>query len=136
MSIFLCDVFRQNLLQWAKKTLHNEWSFLFRISSVNVTKSEVFCRFGQIYWRNPYWKTSFFVQWELKYWKNNIWLSTKIQKASGRFRVNLNALVGIYRHLVAVKETSKCFELFWMDFKKFTSRNLFRALSNMQDGFF
>ena len=53
ISIFLCDVFRQNLLQWAKKTLHNEWSFPFKISSVNVTKSAVFCRFGHLYWRNP-----------------------------------------------------------------------------------
>ena len=36
----------------------NKWSFLLRVSSVNVTKSA-----GN--WRNPYWKTSFFVQWTL-----------------------------------------------------------------------
>ena len=30
---------------------------------VNVTKSAVSGGFGHIYWRNPYWKTSFFVQW-------------------------------------------------------------------------
>ena len=35
-------------------TLHKKWSFPFGISSVNVTKS--------VYWRNPWWKTSFFVQ--------------------------------------------------------------------------
>ena len=29
------------------------WSFSLRISSVNVTKSAVFCGFGHIYWRNP-----------------------------------------------------------------------------------
>ena len=28
-------------------------SFLLRISSVNVTKSAVFCGFDHIYWRNP-----------------------------------------------------------------------------------
>ena len=36
--------------------------FSLRISSVNVTKSEVSCGFGHIYWRNPWWKTSCFVQ--------------------------------------------------------------------------
>ena len=39
--------------------------FPFRISSVNVTKSAVSCGFGHIYWRNPSWKTSFFVQLRL-----------------------------------------------------------------------
>ena len=32
---------------------HKKWSFALRIFSVNVTKSEVFCGFGHIYWRNP-----------------------------------------------------------------------------------
>ena len=32
-----------------------------RISSANVTKSAGNCGFGHIYWRNPQWKTSFFV---------------------------------------------------------------------------
>ena len=35
-------------------------SFSLRISSVNVTKSA-----GHIYWRNPWWKISFFVQWKV-----------------------------------------------------------------------
>ena len=60
-------------LQWklrswdVARTLHKylilrkKWSFLLRISSVNVTK--FFCEFGHIYWRNSNWKTSFFVQW-------------------------------------------------------------------------
>ena len=39
-------------------------NFLLRISSVNVTKSAGNCGFINIYWRNPKWKTSFFVQWE------------------------------------------------------------------------
>ena len=33
------------------------------ISPVNVTESVRNCGFGHIYWRNPQWKTSFFVQW-------------------------------------------------------------------------
>ena len=40
-------------------SLYKKWSFPFRISSVNVTKSAVSCGFGHIYWRNPEWKTSF-----------------------------------------------------------------------------
>ena len=43
-------------------SLHTKWSFPLRISSVNVTKSAVSCGFGHIYWRNPKWKTSFFVK--------------------------------------------------------------------------
>ena len=39
-----------------------KWSFPSRISSVNVTKSTGNCVFGHIYWRNPWRKTSFFVQ--------------------------------------------------------------------------
>ena len=33
--------------------LHKKWSFPLRISSVNGTKSAVFCGYGHIYWRNP-----------------------------------------------------------------------------------
>ena len=43
-------------------TLHKKWSFHLRISSVNVTKSVGNCQFGHIYWKNPKWKNSFFVQ--------------------------------------------------------------------------
>ena len=32
-------------------TLHKQWSFPLKISSVNVTKSAVSCGFGLIYWR-------------------------------------------------------------------------------------
>ena len=38
-----------------------------KFSPVNVTKSAVSGGFGHIYWRNPYWKTSFFVQCLLHY---------------------------------------------------------------------
>ena len=36
-----------------KFSLHKNWSFPLRISSVNVTKSTGICRFGHVYWRNP-----------------------------------------------------------------------------------
>ena len=42
---------------WAYK----KWNSWLRISLVNVTKSEVSCRFSQVYW-NPQWNTSLFVQ--------------------------------------------------------------------------
>ena len=45
------------------RSVYKKWSFALRISSVNVTKSAVSCGFGQIYWKNPWWKTSLFVQW-------------------------------------------------------------------------
>ena len=32
-------------------TMHKKWSFPFRISSLNVTKSSVNCRFGHISWK-------------------------------------------------------------------------------------
>ena len=41
-------------------TLHKIWSFPLRIFLVNVTKYAVSCGFGHIYWRNTWWKTSFF----------------------------------------------------------------------------
>ena len=44
------------------QSLHKKWSFLIRISSVNMAKSTVSGGFGHINWRNALWKTSFFVQ--------------------------------------------------------------------------
>ena len=44
-------------------TLYKKWSFSLRICLVYVSKSAVSCGFGHINWRNPKWKTSFFVQW-------------------------------------------------------------------------
>ena len=48
-------------------TLHKKWSFSLRISSVNVTKYAGSCGFCHILWRNPWWKTSFFVEWALRF---------------------------------------------------------------------
>ena len=57
------------LIQKIKKTKSCFWiivtaqkSFSLRPSSVIVTKFAVSCWFVHIYWRNPYWKISFFVQ--------------------------------------------------------------------------
>ena len=38
-----------------------KWSFPLKISSVNVTKSARNSGFDHIYWKNPSWKTSFFI---------------------------------------------------------------------------
>ena len=49
-------------------TLHKKWSFP---SSVNMTKFAVNCGSDHICWRNPKWKTSFFVQ--QKWWIFQEW---------------------------------------------------------------
>ena len=49
---------------WSTSTAQ-KWSFPWRISSISVSKSVGNSRFGHIYWKNPSWKTSFFVQWRL-----------------------------------------------------------------------
>ena len=60
----------------SKSTLYKKWSFPLRVSFVNVTKLEVFCGFGQIYWIMPYWKTSFScksINWLGSTWREH-WL--------------------------------------------------------------
>ena len=59
----LTAFWQQCLSSSRKDTLHKKWSFPLRISSVNASKSAVFCGFGHIYWKNPLNKTYFFVQW-------------------------------------------------------------------------
>ena len=44
---------RENVGQKKPVSLHKKWSFLLRISSVNVAKSAVSYGFGHIYWKNP-----------------------------------------------------------------------------------
>ena len=51
--MLVCNPYQRNL------TLHKKWSFPFRISSVNVTKSAGNCRSGHIYWRNSCGKLYF-----------------------------------------------------------------------------
>ena len=60
-------LFRTNFFD---SSLYKKLSFRLTLSLVNVNKSAVSCRFGQIYWRNPYWKISFFVQWFIQFCKN------------------------------------------------------------------
>ena len=60
-----------------KSNASQEWSFPLMISSVNVTKSLGNCGFGHIYWRNPWWKTSFFVQCDALRCMTNFSASTK-----------------------------------------------------------
>ena len=43
-------------------SLHKNWSFPLRVSLVIVTTSTVSSIFSHIHWRNPWWKTSFFVE--------------------------------------------------------------------------
>ena len=44
--------YRKCPLNNSRNLLYKKWSFSLRISSVNVTKSAVSCRFGHICWRN------------------------------------------------------------------------------------
>ena len=45
------------------KICHNILQWWNSNEAVNVNKSVWNYRFGHVYWRNPSWKTSFFVQW-------------------------------------------------------------------------
>ena len=47
---------------WKQSYCTKKWRFTLKVSSVNATKSADSCGTGQIDWRNPKWKTSFFVQ--------------------------------------------------------------------------
>ena len=64
ISDFIISVMRcKELKHWAHTSLQKKkWSFPLRISSVNVVKSADSWGVRHIYWRNPLWKTSFFVQ--------------------------------------------------------------------------
>ena len=77
-----------------RKSLHKKWSFPLRISSVNVPKSAENCRFVHNYWRNPQWKTSFFVQWIV----NGFFSSTNFYKKSSF--LNISFLLFLYENSV------------------------------------
>ena len=49
---------------WKDIIFTAQTSFPLTIFSVNVTESLGNCTLGHIYWTNPKWKTSFFVQWK------------------------------------------------------------------------
>ena len=68
------NLHKLNFALIASKHCTNKWSFPLRISSVNVTKFAVSCGFGHIYWRNPRWKTLFFVQWKFYFFNVNFLL--------------------------------------------------------------
>ena len=76
-------------------SLQKRWSLPLRISSVNVTKFAVFCRFGQIYWRYYCRKTSFFVQSCIPSWSVNTFHVTGLfwypLKTSENLRVSMKA---------------------------------------------
>ena len=69
-----CSTFPKLLDLNSDHPLHKKWSFSFKSFLVYMTKCAVNCRLCHIYWRNPWWKTSFFVQWPLKknlfFWSN------------------------------------------------------------------
>ena len=47
------QTFNEELASKVQKSPHKKWSFPFRISLANVTKSAGNCGFGHIYWKNP-----------------------------------------------------------------------------------
>ena len=53
LSNCVCAIVKNRNLLKNKKlvALHKKWSFQLRISSVNVNKSAVNCKFGHICWR-------------------------------------------------------------------------------------
>ena len=70
-----------------------KWSFPLRIFSVNVTKSAVSCEFGHIYWRNPQWKTSFFVLWK---WIEVFPVETPSSKVTIRYLIHFSPMSHFY----------------------------------------
>ena len=78
-------------------------------------QSAVSCGFGHIYWRNPEWKTSFFVQWLiyqhsyeiLIFWKNDWWVCASHISKNRRitsFTIKQNPFIyGIMKHIFCSK---------------------------------
>ena len=81
IHVFPCAKTESQILKLQKK-----WSFPLRISSVNMTKSAGICGFGHIYWRNPGWKISFFVQCILR-WVIVVIIKFTEQKITKKFNV-------------------------------------------------
>ena len=85
--------------------LHKKWSFLLRISFVNVSKSAGYCGFGHIYWINSLWKTFLCVVFtttltlETTFWKTDFRDLTRFSgdcifsdDQSNRWKTQVNAL--------------------------------------------
>ena len=101
------DIKSQKVYEFKRRaTLHKKWNFLLRISSVNVTKSAQNCGFGHIYWRNPKWKTSFFVQWKQGCFNiENDWLLLIFLLWS--FMTSIYSNISTETELVAISTVSK-----------------------------
>ena len=133
LSLNTTHSFRNNYQKFSescfcKNNIAHKWSSPLSVSSVNVTKSAVFCGFGQIYWKNPHWKASvqynrpnsacFPENFENFYnsqkWKNVIFLESLCQKTLGKwitivlnkvyFRGVLRALSTIYEGTLSQKQ--------------------------------
>ena len=133
LSLNTTHSFRNNYQKFfescfCKNNIAHKWSSPLSVSSVNVTKSAVFCGFGQIYWKNPHWKASvqynrpnsacFPENFENFYnsqkWKNVIFLESLCQKTLGKwitivlnnvyFRGVLRALSTIYEGALSQKQ--------------------------------
>ena len=88
-------VVQYSYLPW--NSLHKKWSFPLRISSGNVTKSAVSSGFGHIYYRNPYWKTSFLCSdWSSKSWTKYLEQSKEMQENWLREKMQKNLLLRIF----------------------------------------
>ena len=59
-------------------SLHKILLFSLKFSSVNQTKSAVSCGFAHIYWRNAWWKASFFVLCYIKDLSGNLCSKAKL----------------------------------------------------------
>ena len=138
--------FHWNLLKFRKCQevilLNKKSSFALSISSVNVwyffSIPSVSCGFGHVYWRNPEWKTSFFVQCIiplvsfLKEAGDTKWVKLSLLQlnpsrpnAGRREKINLNfyfrtslwCLKSFYEGLQGLHKT------FWGTTKKFENKN-------------
>ena len=108
------------------RTLHKKWSFPLGISSVNVTKSAVSCWFGHIYWRNPWWKTSFFVQWDSEK------LAIIIRRGSNKNLWTFTLLLFIQLRVPLRERLSSVKVLEKLNFSSLLSKGYFENKSNFQ----
>ena len=92
--------------------LHKKWSFPLKISSVNLTKSAVSCGFGNIYWRNPEWKTSFFVYCHIFIFIIKLFLSVWEVLGKDFFPFDFNTDVSNNCGMSSLVSCTFCFKVF------------------------